>query len=194
MESLLMKDAYQQEALSDLFLSWTLRAAADNFPHKQKQPKLNIKCRKILSKLIYGLELENQIKETDKVISVDVWRQWNHIDLHANIILEIDGKEEYHLLVIENKAYTPIHDNQLKRYKDLIDKVYGNDPDLKLFDRHFILITFLDDNTDTYKTMEQECIKEGYQCIPILDLQGNDVPQNEETESDIFNEFWLRSW
>ena len=32
-------------------------------------------------------------------------------------------KEEFHAVLIENKAYTPTHHNQLARYKAIFDQV-----------------------------------------------------------------------
>lgn len=198
MESLLMKDESngdsQKEAISDFVLSWTLRVAQDNFPTRDTQPRLHTSCRQILSKLIFGLENGDKIKPTDKVISVKVWKQWNWIDLHANVELEIDGQKEFHLIVIENKAYTRTHDNQLLRYKDLINQTYDASSDIKQFKRHFILITFLDSDNkkEVYESLQKDCQENGYRCISILDLQPNCGCI--DTESDIFNEFWLRVW
>lgn len=187
----------QKEAISDFILSWTLRAAADNFPYKNEQERLHLKCKEILSKLILGDYYDKNSNPINKFISVDVWKQWNKIDLHANVILEINGKKEYHLLVIENKAYTKTRENQLHKYKKLINQTYDSDPDLVCFEeknRHFILITFLNDecNPNVFHLIKEDCLKNGYECISILDLQPN--CGIEDTESDIFNEFWLRKW
>lgn len=40
--------------------------------------------------------------------------------------------------------------------------------------------------------MIADCQANGFRCIPIEDLQP--VAPEEDTESDIFNEFWLRNW
>lgn len=195
-QHLLMQDSSegdcQKEAMLDFVLSWTLRVAADDFPLKMKQPILHEKCRKILSKLIF--KSENAIKAADKVISVDVWKQWKRIDLHANIVLEIDNEKQFHLLVIENKAYSPTHDNQLQRYQEIVNQEYDSDSYLKEFKKHFVLITFLgEDETETrYQAILKDCENNTYWCLPILDLQPN--CDQEDTESDIFNEFWLREW
>lgn len=36
--------------------------------------------------------------------SVETWKQWNYIDLRANIELEYDGITKQHAILIENKA------------------------------------------------------------------------------------------
>lgn len=65
-------------------------------------------------------------KEYDniEVCSVETWKQWEHIDLHTNIELSINGKPEWHAILIENKIYTPTHDDQLKRYRQIFDEAY----------------------------------------------------------------------
>ena len=123
---LLMKDSSEgdkgKEAMLDFVLSWTLRVASDAYPDKEVKQTLHKACRRILFKLIFGLKRYEEIERKQcQVCSVQVWKQWNNIDLHANVTLRIDGGEpEYHVIVVENKIYTPLRDNQLGRYKEII--------------------------------------------------------------------------
>ena len=132
--SLLMKDSSygdcQKETMLDFILSWTLRRASSAYAN-EKTILYNY-CREILFRLL-------DIKEYDniEVCSVETWKQWEHIDLHTNIELSINGKPEWHAILIENKIYTPTHDDQLKRYRQIFDEAYkdGN------FCLHYVLIT-----------------------------------------------------
>ena len=54
---------------------------------------------------------------------------------------------------------------------------------------HYILIICHESPSDK---LRQDCKKNEFRCIPILDLFSND--RGIDTKSDIFNEFWLREW
>lgn len=182
--SLLMADSSesdcQKETMLDFILSWTLRRA--QVCYANEDTLLYKYCRKILFHLL-GIEEYDNIE----VISVETWKQWYHIDLHANIGLRINGEIEWHALLVENKIYSPIHDNQLKRYKEIFEETYRNG---EFKDHlHFVLITCLETPTDN---MQKECDDNNYMCVPILKLFPYDY--GEDTKSDIFNEFWLRKW
>ena len=180
--SLLMKDSSygdcQKETMLDFILSWTLRRASSAYAN-EKTILYNY-CREILFRLL-------DIKEYDniEVCSVETLKQWEHIDLHTNIELSINGKPEWHAILIENKIYTPTHDDQLKRYRQIFDEAYkdGN------FCLHYVLITCHESPSEQ---LRHDCSENGFICLPILDLFPND--RGKDSESDIFNEFWLREW
>lgn len=181
-ESLLMRDSSTgngpSEAVLDFVLSWTLRRAC--IQYATEAPKLYEYCRKILFNL-----LEIDYDQTVKVLSVETWKQWNKIDLHANITLEdANGDRQHHALLIETKVYTGIHDDQLIRYKRIFEETY-RDGDYQ--HRHYVLLTCRESSPSD----AQRCQEAGYRFLPILDLCRND---QEDTESDLFNEFWLRIW
>ena len=124
-----------------------------------------------------------------------VWKQWNNIDLHANVTLRIDGGEpEYHVIVVENKVYTPLSDNQLGPYKEIILNTYKGGAYEKHI--HFWVITGFNEECrkDKFDKIKKECEANGWGCIPILDLQPNNIPEKEKPDSDIFDEFWLKEW
>lgn len=100
----------QKETMIDFILSWTLRRSTQQY--SEEKPVLYQYCRKILGKLI-GVAMTDDVQ----VISVETWKQWRYIDLWANIRITCNGKEDFHAVLIENKAYTPTHHNQLERYK-----------------------------------------------------------------------------
>lgn len=96
--SLLMSDSStgdsNKETMLDFILSWTLRRAQSKFSNEK--PVLYRYCREILFNLLEiddfnGIEVE----------SVETWKQWERIDLHANINLRMpDGSKQYHTLLV----------------------------------------------------------------------------------------------
>lgn len=182
--SLLMKDSSEKgghiETMLDYILSWTIRRAS--VIYATEKPQLYKYCREILFNLL-GIKDYEHIK----VQSVETWKQWNYIDLHANVELEYDGQTEHHAILIENKAYTSVHDNQLMRYKQIFEETYSNTPFQAYL--NFVLVTCFDNPPEC---LIQACKESDFRCLPLLDLFSNE--QKEESESDLFNEFWLRQW
>lgn len=169
----------QKETMIDFILSWTLRRTMQQY--STEKPRLYQYCRNILGKLI-GVEMTDDVQ----VVSVETWKQYKRIDLWANVRLVRDGKEELHAILIEDKAYTATHDNQLARYKAIFDQECDEYiPEAK---RHYVLTTALDEIPEKLKN---ECKENGYEAICLGDLNHVELP---DTESDLFNEFWLRYW
>lgn len=181
-KSLLMKDSSENsghiETILDYILSWTIRRAS--IAYCREKPILYKYCRSILFNLL-GIENNENIK----INSVETWKQWNYIDLHANIELENNGKIEHHAILIENKVYTQVHDNQLVRYRRIFEDTYNQD----IFKLHYVLITCFDEIPEM---MVQNCKEAGFRYLPLSDLFSNEY--EEDSESDLFNEFWLRNW
>ena len=158
----------QKETMIDFILSWTLRRSIQQY--SEEKPILYQYCRKILGKLI-GIEMTDDVQVT----SVETWKQWKYIDLWANIRITCNGKEEFHAVLIENKAYTPTHHNQLARYKAIFDQVCEEYmPNTK---RHYILITALDE-MDVLPATEETPIKKSESPY------GNTKQINEEIIAD----------
>lgn len=181
--SLLMRDSSeedsQKETMMDFILSWTLRRTMQQYSNEK--PHLYQNCRYILGNLI-GVEMTDNVQ----VVSVETWKQHKRIDLWVNVRLVRNGKEELHAVLIENKAYTSTHDDQLARYKTIFDQECDEYiPEAK---RHYVLITALDEKPEA---LQNECDKNKYELHCLSDL--NDWKQP-DTESDLFNEFWLRYW
>ena len=116
------KNTGKKESLVDFFLSWTLRCIT----HKERDyqnPKLEAYCKRITSLLLFGdVEKLNQYE----VQQVKTWLQWKRVDLCAEFYLlnKETQKEEKYALLLENKVYTSIHDNQLENYKQLFQQDY----------------------------------------------------------------------
>ncbi|MDE5963744.1 MAG: PD-(D/E)XK nuclease family protein, partial [Alistipes sp.] len=111
-----------KETMLDYELSWVIRLAADREQCKGNEA-LYTKCRAILGKLLE----EKRVGEYH-VKSASVWKQWRRIDLTANIMLEKNGCLEKHVIIVENKAYTQLRDNQLA-YSEIVNDEYGSYPD-----------------------------------------------------------------
>lgn len=183
--SLLMYDSSEKdgkiETMLDYVLSWTLRRAEQKYSNKNTL--LYDYCKAILFKL-----LEIDSCDNIEIRSVETWKQWERIDLHANIELSIGDQTEWHAILIESKGYTRLHDNQLARCKDIFNEAYSTSP-IK-WNLHYALITCHEEEyrLDMYK---KECCEHGFKLYSVSDLQNTEA---KDTESDIFNEFWLRSW
>lgn len=165
------------EAMLDFQMSWLLQIAKGH----ENENLLHI-ARQVLFKLIGREEHINA-----EIRRVEVWRQWNRIDVLAEIDVVIDNIEEHHVVIIEDKAYTPIHDDQLKRYKKIVEDYYKNNEK-----KHYWLITFHDEGA-TYETLKQNCIDADWGFLSFYDVIDwyEGMPY---TGSDLFDEFWLKTW
>lgn len=176
-----------REILLDYELSWVLRMAADaNCP-----PRLKHQCRYILFKLL-GIEKYQDI-EIEKVY---VWKQWNKIDLIADIYLVQNGVKSLHVLLIEDKAYSKMKENQRDEYPQLVKNAYNTYDKYKGFrdyKLHQVLVTCFNSDEPDYESLSKIIsVDENWSIVSVGDLPDDTV--NEMTESDLFNEFWLMSW
>ena len=80
-------------------------------------------------------------------------------------------------------------EGQLANYKKLFTETYKDTE--YAGHMHFVLITCFESTDSPSRILEADCEKNGYRFLPILKLFPNDKA---DSESDIFNEFWLRQW
>lgn len=179
------------EHMLDFQMSWVMRVAASN-EIKEKNPILHKRCFDILMKLIGKTNLDQV-----EVISVKVMKQWKRIDVHAEIVISCSGHNEKHLIVIEDKAYTKIHDDQLNRYEDIINNKYDWDDALKGFEKHFWVITFFGydktgDYEKDYRILKSMCDEANadWQLLSYDDILDDYTP----TGSEHFDDFWIDEW
>ena len=188
-KSIFMQDSSRSnhgyETMLDYQISWLLRLAKDD-----KKDRLHDVARSVLLKLIERENGSNVI-----INRVGVWKQWERIDLTAEIELEINNQTERHLVVIEDKAYTLIHDDQLKRYTETVNAYY-HDKGRNSYKKHFWVISFFDRDEEWFKTLQKQC--DNYKEWKLLSFyevigwkEGEEFP---DTKSDLFDEFWLREW
>lgn len=193
----LMKDSSEvdghAETVMDYVLSWCLRWSESKY--KTIKPILHNYCRHMLFKII-GRSTYNDII----IEEVNVWKQAQKIDLWVEVKLLVDGKYEWHSVLIENKYYTPIHlskdtdgiyRSQLEVYRKKFESHYADKDNYHL---HFAVITCMERFDRNFATTydEKEIERLGFKLFAFDDII--DDTMDKDTESDIFNEFWRRNW
>ena len=179
------------EHMLDFQMSWIMRVAASK-ECSQHNFILYKRCFDVLMKLI-----EKTINDKVEVISINVWKQWKRIDVLANIIIKCNDLEERHVVVIENKAYTKIHNDQLNRYEKTINEEYDKNDFLKDITKHFWVITLSGLNEsgeydDNYWELKSMC----YSAHADWKLLSYDeiLDDNTPTGSEHFDDFWIYKW
>lgn len=182
------------ETMMDYIISWTLRRA--DVECSEEKPRLYNHCRHILGTLL-GIEV------TDQVIfkSVKVWKQWVRIDLSVELELEIGGKTTKHAILIENKYYSPLHDataedrtrkSQLAVYRETFDSHYQKEEqEGRHWEKHYVLITCIKRSDEKF-VIYNDAIKYDFTIYHLKELVKKENDKYTDTESDIFNEFWLK--
>jgi hypothetical protein len=202
-KSLLMCDSTEAdckaEIIMDYVMSYSLRHAADKY--LVEKPILCRYCRYMLGVLL-GIHIDNNTK----VESIRVWKEWKYMDLCVEATIKEDGESRTYALLIENKYYTRLRGNQLEDYKKDFDDFYDTNKKVDRKYRRYRLISCLEENNkieSIYGIKVSEYPKresqENFLAIPFYDLLPEkywheDKKSYEDTESEIFNEFWLRHW
>lgn len=177
------------EAILDYELSWTLRMVVDK-ECQETQPRLYQQCRHILFALM-GMSDSPEIK----IDNVEVWKQWSRMDLVADVYIENNGKKELHVILAENKAYTTMKPNQRDDYPHDIRVEYDTNPRYKEYRNyklHQVLITCFSTEDEHYKQQKEFIAGTDWSIKSLEELPDWSV--EEQTESDLFNEFWLNRW
>lgn len=176
------------ETIMDYVISWCLRCT--NYQYvKDFQPILHRYCMYMLCKLI------GKLQDIDKISieRVTVKKQEQKIDLWVEIDLRIDTKNESHAILIEDKYYTGVHDDQLKRYRQIFDEYYSDKSEFPEKNRHYALITCLYDVDSHYDPLKAAANANNYQIYHLYELADSSL-NYKESESDIYNELFLREW
>lgn len=173
------------ETIMDYILSWCIRMADEEFKEVmiKKKPILYSYCRKIVNSLV-GENLNDNVKYKE----IEVWKQDSQIDLWVQLVVENNNKDEKHAILIENKYYTGIRNNQLERYRNSFDSYYEDKPE---WVKHYKLITIME-KTDYYFSQYDSAKDYGFQVLSLYDLFGDIKCPLKLSESDIFNEFFIR--
>jgi hypothetical protein len=196
LQSMFMNDDSEgdhgKEAMLDYQLSYLLRLASTY------ETGFELGQRTIM-KLIEEKYQLNQLGYIDNVdfISVKVWKQWQKIDLIAEVEVDlgsgVESNIEHHVIVVEDKAYTGIHDDQLNRYNQTVEEWYKG-KEVKI---HYWVITFFDNDTKEFEAISNQCreAKGRWECISLEDVV--DLTYDERisgTGNDIIDEFWIKRW
>ena len=176
------------ETMMDYVLSWSLRCTKYPFI-KDNKPLLYHYCKYILCTLIDRLQDMDNITIDD----VRVWQQEQYIDLWVEVDLHINKREEHHAILIEDKYYTGVHDDQLARYKQIFEEHYQEKEKYPRRNLHYVLITCLYSDNIYYAPLAQAAKENGFEIYQLYDIVDNSLGYK-ETESDIFNELFLREW
>ena len=173
------------ETIMDYVLSWCLRCTNYRYV-KDHQPILYQYCAYMLFKLI-DKELDLDYTSIDRVC---VKKQEQGIDLWVEVELTKDKKTETHAILIEDKYYSPLGENQLETYKPNFDAVYKDRSDIH---RHYAVITCLYRDNKNFPPLELKAQENGFDAYFVYDLLDPSL-NGQESESDIFNEFFIREW
>ncbi len=170
-----------KEGLVDFFLAWTVQCAHKDF--EETEPKVNLYAKHIL----YYLLFEEKMEEEVEFVDIQAYRQWKNIDLIFEVSIKRLGVVSNIVLVIENKFYTTIHDDQLSRYSDIIKNHYAG----KNHSLRFVFLT-LDYARKNIDFEDKECEKFDFNFITIEDLKYClKIDITNETGNYLFDEFWF---
>lgn len=191
MPSLFMNDDSEgnhgKETMLDYQLSYLLRIANTCEDGSELAGRVLMRLIEESPSYIQGY-IENLCIE-----EIKVWKQWQHIDLIAEVEADCGDGMQKHVIVIENKAYTYIHDDQLSRYTEIIEDYY-KDKDVSI---HYWVITFFDYGSNEYKTTADQCkeAKGRWKCLSfdeMIDLTEKE--RRNGTYNTIIDEFWIKKW
>ena len=178
-----------KESVIDYMLSWTLRMANESANSENKS--VTDYCQQILSKILFDdpLKIKNGYKSIE---SIKTWKQWKSIDLCAEVILiDKNNEESKHALLIENKAYSKLHHDQLKRYYETFEEEYKDTN----FDRHYVYFTIRDEGVPIVDKLQ--CVEAKYHAFTMEEIRDSIWPTPADlklTGNDIFDEFWVKNW
>ena len=164
------------ETIMDYVVSWTLRRAQNECSSETGKERLYMYSRRLL-----GLIIQQKIKPEDDVV-VETWKQEALIDLWVRAT--INGVS--HDVLIENKYYSHLHDDQLNRYKIYFDNFL--DEHFKESKRHYVILSC----KESWKNEEYKGY--GYEVYGWDDMTSAMFGDNkiiESSGSDIFDEFWI---
>ena len=178
-----------KESIVDYMLSWTLRmsSVSDDGYNNLVQKY----CSKILSKIVFD-DIHTIDQNYQCIQSVETWRQWNRIDLCAEIaFIDNENNISKHALLMENKAYSCLHHDQLNKYKKTFEDHYkGTAFENNL---HYVYFSIQDDLIATDKVL---CVEANFQAYTMDEIRDCIMPLSEfkATGNEIFDEFWIRNW
>jgi hypothetical protein len=171
-----------KEGLVDFFLAWTIQCAHRDF--EETEPKLNHYAKQILYYLLYEKEMEEDVEFVD----IQAYRQWKNIDLIFEVSMKRLGVVSKIALVIEDKFYTTLHDDQLSKYSEIVKNHYEG----KDFILRFVFLTL--DYVRKHMDFERnECERNNFTFLSIEELkQYSTMDTAKETGNHLFDEFWFK--
>lgn len=193
-KSLFMMDKSRtdnKESVIDYMLSWTLRMSSRS--GECKNSSVQNYCERILSKLLFN-DFDKIKTDNKSIESVETWKQWKKIDLLAEIeLIDNEGNKSSYALLIEDKAYSSIHDDQLKRYKKIFEEEYKDSK----FENNLHYAYFTIKERTQIVEDEKLCNEAGFQAYTMEEIRDYLWPTPSDlipTGNDIFDEFWIKNW
>lgn len=182
------------EAMQDFFLSWTLRCSAKKY--QKDNYLLNHYSKRILYALLYGQNKNNSFKfEVDfskygsfEVKEITTKRQLGRIDLLVISEIIRNGITEKIALLIENKWYSKVTDEQLKKYSEFIN----NDSDFREFKKMKVVVYCDDCIINSHPTQKEICKNNEYSFTNIGTLKDfSEIDKYGKTGNYLFDEYWI---
>jgi len=174
----------EAEILLDFYLSFTLRCAVE---HPNINPLVREYARRVLFFLMQD-EISYEMTDQVKIIDVRTWKQWERIDLVAEVEIEVAGELKYYAIIFENKLFTSAHHDQLNRYKICTENYYVKHPVKSNYKRLYLFVTCHDDIPEPDL---EACIEADYRAISFQDIRYS-IGSDTRTGDTLFDEFWFR--
>lgn len=136
------------ELSQDAFLCWFVSWADDKYT---EDFELKTCAKNFISMLLEKLSLKE--KYSQEIKKVNVWKQWENIDIWFEVNDDV-------AIIIEDKTDTSEHSNQLERYKELAEGHYAGQRKLVfiyLKTGNFSLHTIPNDETN-YKLIDRQSL------------------------------------
>ncbi|MDR0419948.1 MAG: PD-(D/E)XK nuclease family protein [Prevotellaceae bacterium] len=186
-QSKFMNWGQKNEATLSHFVAWTLKCATVEGAEEYGR-KLSNYSKEILFFLLFGEEKYRERLANYSVESVEVWREWNRIDVLAEITLS--NKKKY-VLCIELKTYSHTNERQLQSYKEACKWYENNNKEID--EKRFILLGAWDDNLPQFD--QELCNKFGFSIYSFADI-ASEIFNSEIANSGekLFDEFWTGYW
>jgi len=178
------------EIVIDYVLSWALRWCDRQL--SSVCPILYDKCKYMMCKF---LQIPDEQMDSVMFSDIKVWKEEDRIDLWVELVVTQNGENNRHAILIENKYYGSlrnikdvdgIYRNQLEVYKKNFDKHYASQSDS--WTLHYSVYTCIE-SWNPKLSIYDMAKNLGFQVLAFDDIVKDD---HQETESDIYNEVWLR--
>jgi len=177
------------EFIQDFHLSWIIRCADDKF--KMINSLLHEYAKRTVFSLINGFNnevgfiIDKEMSNDFRISNIKTKRQWERIDLIAELEVEENSLSKKYVLNIENKWYTKISRDQLAIAKMKVERVYGNCEIINL-------VIFCDDYIIKNSNQKQLCKNSGYKYLTIEDIKDlTKMKKGEVTNNFLFDEYWF---
>lgn len=181
-ESFFMQDSstgnHGKEAMLDFQMSWLMRLST-----KQSDNIALDKISRFVVLQLLGKKNENDVR----INKVEVWKEWKHIDVKAEVEIVVNGINEKHLIIIENKIYHTLSNGQLDKNSKVV-KDNCNFPEERI---HYWLI-YGDENAESVLKKACDDANPQWNLLWFYDVVGGN--RMKLTGNPIFDEFWIRKW